>query len=106
MSDSAEVIIHGTDPTLADTDGDGLLDGEELDYWLDEWDGDIDQDGRINLLDPDSDQDGLLDGEELAQGYDPADPMSKPNDFPIEFGEIYPAVDIILKKRFKGRGSL
>ncbi len=30
LSDYAEVFVHGTDPTLADTDGDGVDDGLEL----------------------------------------------------------------------------
>jgi hypothetical protein len=30
VADGDEITIYGTEPTLADTDGDGLLDGEEL----------------------------------------------------------------------------
>ena len=86
--DDQERLTYQTDPDQADTDGDGLLDGEELDYWLDNWDGDIDQDGIVNLLDNDSDQDGLLDGEELKMGYDPADFLSKPFDNMIEYGQV------------------
>ncbi len=50
----------GTDPGLADTDGDGLADGEEG--------------GRVHgtdPLDPDSDDDGAWDGPEVAAGTDP-----------------------------------
>ena len=32
MSDSEEVDIHGTNPLVADTDGDGLNDGDEVEY--------------------------------------------------------------------------
>ncbi|MBK6849995.1 MAG: DUF11 domain-containing protein [Proteobacteria bacterium] len=48
---------HGTDPHDADSDDDGVRDGE---------DGltDTDGDGRIDALDPDSDNDGVLDGTE------------------------------------------
>jgi outer membrane protein OmpA-like peptidoglycan-associated protein len=43
----------GTDPNKADTDGDGLLDGEEVMKY------------KTNPLDPDTDKDGLKDGEEV-----------------------------------------
>ena len=60
-----EEIAAGTDPTDADSDDDGVLDGDEVDYALD-----TDGDGLINALDPDSDNDGLLDGTELGLGCD------------------------------------
>jgi len=50
----------GTDPRDADSDDDGVSDGDEPDF-----DEDTDGDGRINALDPDSDGDGLKDGTEL-----------------------------------------
>ena len=60
LSDGQEVNVYGTSPTNADTDGDGLKDGEEV--------------GRgTNPLATDSDGDGLLDGWEVAQGLDPVD---------------------------------
>ncbi|RYZ02713.1 MAG: hypothetical protein EOO73_30595 [Myxococcales bacterium] len=49
----------GTDPNDADTDNDGLLDGDEPNPTLDS-----DGDGLNNPLDPDSDNDGLFDGTE------------------------------------------
>ena len=49
----------GTNPNLADTDGDGVADGDEV------------ADGRISPLDADSDGDGLIDGDELRAGTDP-----------------------------------
>jgi len=52
LSDSDE-IIYGTNPDNNDTDGDGLLDGEEI-YIYDS-----------NVTNPDSDGDGLLDGDEV-----------------------------------------
>ncbi len=48
----------GTDPTMADTDGDGLMDGEELAVGTDP-------------LQPDTDGDGMNDGWELTHGFDP-----------------------------------
>lgn len=43
----------GTDPQVADTDGDGLLDGEEFNTY------------KTDPLNPDSDSDGLTDSEEV-----------------------------------------
>ena len=71
----------GTDPTVADTDGDGLNDGVEyLEYGTDPLEPDTDGDGltdgrEIDLgtdpLKPDSDNDGLADGREIDLGTDP-----------------------------------
>ncbi|MGA1820577.1 MAG: transglutaminase domain-containing protein, partial [Thermoplasmatota archaeon] len=95
--------LYPTDPYDPDTDGDGLDDGDEAELfsnralntssapnWLLRFHqdpgsfettmaslgplGDIDGDGKMNILDPDSDGDGILDGEELAGGLDPLDP--------------------------------
>ena len=48
-----------TDPNNADTDSDGLNDGEEVNPW------------NTNPLDPDTDGDGLLDGWEVTYGFSP-----------------------------------
>jgi len=56
----AEELVAGTDPNNADSDNDGVLDGDEPN-----WNLDSDGDGLINALDPDSDNDGILDGTEL-----------------------------------------
>jgi MYXO-CTERM domain-containing protein len=50
----------GSDPNDADSDDDGVRDGEEPNFAAD-----ADADGAPNLLDPDSDNDGLYDGTEL-----------------------------------------
>ncbi|WP_426752650.1 Ig-like domain-containing protein [Myxococcus sp. Y35] len=57
IDDVTEVAL-GLDPRNADSDSDGVADGE---------DGitDTDDDGLIDALDPDSDNDGILDGTEL-----------------------------------------
>ncbi len=73
ISDYEEIFQYGTNPYLSDSDGDGIDDGTELAYWGNQWDGDIDGDGIINLLDNDSDNDGFSDGLELSAGTDPAD---------------------------------
>jgi hypothetical protein len=78
ITDQDEIDLYGTNPNKADSDGDGINDGEELAYWMDRWGADDDGDGLINLLDEDSDNDGLTDGLEIAQDYDPSDPSSKP----------------------------
>jgi MYXO-CTERM domain-containing protein len=58
LSDAEEVFI-GTNPNDADTDDDGLPDGQEPNV-ADDTDGD----GIINGLDVDSDNDGIFDGTE------------------------------------------
>ncbi len=62
LTDDIEKKI-GTNPNDADSDDDGVLDGQEPDF-----DKDTDGDGLINALDPDSDNDGLFDGTELGLG--------------------------------------
>ncbi len=59
LPDTEETTI-GTDPNDADSDDDGVIDGDEPSY-----DVDSDGDGLINALDPDSDNDGIFDGTEL-----------------------------------------
>jgi hypothetical protein len=76
MPDDDETDIYGTDPNNADTDGDGISDGDEVAYWGDSWYADYNGNGLINLLDADGDT--VTDGEEINQGFDPADPTSKP----------------------------
>ncbi len=62
LSDESEIKTYRTDPQQADTDGDGMIDGKEVYYWLGNWEGDIDGDGLINLLDMDSAGNGTRDG--------------------------------------------
>ena len=54
----------GTNPNIADTDGDGLSDGDEVNTY------------HSNPLVADTDGDGLWDGLEVATGSDPNDPNS------------------------------
>ncbi|ACV12035.1 conserved hypothetical protein [Halorhabdus utahensis DSM 12940] len=62
LTDEREVAL-GTDPTVADTDGDGLDDGREVE---------IHDTAPTN---PDTDGDGLVDGSEVTvYGTDPTDP--------------------------------
>ncbi len=91
LSTAEETGTYHTHPGLADTDSDGIADGQEVAYWLDQgtsWNDDPDGDGLVNLLDSDSDGDGIPDGTEVADGTDPGDPASA-SDFPaIDAGEI------------------
>jgi MYXO-CTERM domain-containing protein len=61
LSDGLEATL-GSDPNDADSDDDGVLDGDEPNFSLD-----TDGDGLINVLDPDSDNDALFDGTELGK---------------------------------------
>ncbi|HLO16592.1 MAG TPA: matrixin family metalloprotease [Anaerolineales bacterium] len=58
ISNDDEVLVTGTDPNNPDSDGDGLVDGVEVN-------------SRMNPLDPDMDKDGVSDGQEVNQGTDP-----------------------------------
>ena len=78
ITDFEETNIYCTDPHLADTDGDGIDDGDELAYWGVNWNNDYDGDGLNNLLDADADNDHFSDGDEIDQGYDPSDAGSTP----------------------------
>ncbi|RYD82468.1 MAG: hypothetical protein EOP84_09355 [Verrucomicrobiaceae bacterium] len=72
-------VDTGTDPTRADTDGDGLGDREEV---------------FVTLTDPnkaDTDGDGFLDSAEIAAGKSPTDPNSKPEQI-----EIRTAIEITI----------
>src|SRR5215471_6197666 len=57
-----EEFLAGTDPRNPDTDGDGVLDGDEVHKY------------HTNPLNPDSDGDGLTDGEEIRLGTNPLNP--------------------------------
>ncbi|MCP4849879.1 MAG: hypothetical protein GY899_18225, partial [Verrucomicrobiaceae bacterium] len=90
LSDSEEINQHDTDPTLADSDGDELNDGQEINGdpatnpLIADSDGDELNDGDEVLThgtDPtnaDSDGDGHKDGLEVTLGYDPNDADSTP----------------------------
>src|SRR5262249_42286152 len=62
----AAEIAHGTNPFLADTDGDGLSDGAEVNTY------------GTNPLLTDTDDDGFGDGDEIAAGTNPPAPPPFP----------------------------
>lgn len=70
LSDYEEETIYGTQKDKADSDSDGLNDGWELSLWGAAWDDDPDNDGLVNLLDPDSDNNGKNDSEGDFKGGD------------------------------------
>ena len=61
LSDGDEFNVHGTDPNDADSDDDGLSDGDEVNVH------------GTDPLDNDSDDDKLLDGVEVRYSTDPLD---------------------------------
>jgi hypothetical protein len=61
LGDKLEIFLHSA-PDDADTDDDGLLDGQEANPGAD-----MDADGLVDVLDPDSDGDGLFDGTEMGK---------------------------------------
>ena len=83
LSDSREQELN-TDPLNPDTDGDGLLDGAELNtYETDPLKTDTDGDRLTDAEEiakgtdprnPDTDGDGLIEGDEFAHGTDPFSP--------------------------------
>ena len=84
--DALAEFLEGTNPLLADSDGDGLDDAEEvLTYFTDPNEADSDQDGLGDAEevlvhgsdpnDPDSDDDGIDDFTEVSAGLDPTDPL-------------------------------
>lgn len=62
LSDGDEVIVYKTSPLISDSDGDGLSDGDEVLIW------------HSNPLNPDTDGDGYPDGTEVRNGYSPLGP--------------------------------
>jgi hypothetical protein len=68
LTNKEELVDFGTDPVVADTDADGIDDGEEVVAGTDGF--------VTNPLLADSDGDGVRDGLEVATGSDPNDPSS------------------------------
>lgn len=62
LHDGDEVIVYKTGPLTADTDGDDLSDGDEVLIW------------HTNPLNPDTDGDSYPDGTEVRNGYSPLGP--------------------------------
>ncbi len=98
LSDYIEIYLTGTDPTLKDTDangvddgdedmdGDGLTNLEEIKFNTDINRKDTDNDNlsdydeiyvyKTNPLNPDTDDDGIYDGDEILLGLDPLNPCT------------------------------
>lgn len=81
LIDTDETNFYGTDPLNADSDSDGVGDGDEVTYFLDPLNPDIDADGLLDgdelysygtdPLNPDTDDDTATDGREVDSGTDP-----------------------------------
>ena len=67
-TDDEEDIV-GSDPHDPDSDDDGVTDGDEPN-----WNLDLDQDGKLAVLDPDADNDQIMDGTELGVTNDTVGP--------------------------------
>ncbi|MBL8784540.1 MAG: tandem-95 repeat protein, partial [Deltaproteobacteria bacterium] len=83
LGDDWEVVETGTDPDNPDTDGDGLLDGDEVAGGNDPFRYEIGID--TNPLDADTDDDGISDGDEVKGGgpninYGSTDPLNPDTD--------------------------
>jgi hypothetical protein len=79
LSDDEEDILL-TDPQLADTDGDGLSDGDEVNVW------------QTDPRDPDTDGDGYWDGEEIENEYNPLGPgklFTKPEEVSTPSSSVF-----------------
>jgi len=96
LSDMAEQLLWNTDPNDADPDGDGLLDGAEIDNNTDPYNPDTDDDGLTDReevengtypLSPDIDNDDLIDLFELVYETDPFDPDTD-DDFMTDGWEV------------------
>ena len=85
LSNADEIDVYGTDPLVADTDGDGLIDGAEVSIGSDPLDADTDDDGLsdgheffvrfTNALSVDTDGDGVQDGTEVGLTLNDVDPL-------------------------------
>jgi gliding motility-associated-like protein len=84
ISDAQENII-GTDPNNPDTDGDGVVDGQDPDPLTNISSSDTDGDGIPDSLDPDDDNDGYSDQIENDLGTDSKDPNDIPDDGDNDF---------------------
>lgn len=92
-----ELLVHGTDPFAADTDDDGLTDGEEVTPG---------SDGFVTSpLLVDTDGDGVRDGLEIATGSDPTDPASLNLSLALASIEASPAFFLLTVNTLVGEAS-
>ena len=83
LEDGAEVNTHGTTPTNADSDGDTLSDGDE-----------VNTHGTNPAL-ADTDEDGYADNEEIIEGTDPLDAASIPAQSVATLGDSTESFNVI-----------
>ena len=112
LTSADEYYLHGTDPLVADTDGDGLNDGGEIAAGTSAFNADTDGDGLTdaqevngppvtNPLNPDTDGDTWFDLFEIEKGSDPNDINSVPAPDPLhllgywEFNDVDDAANAV-----------
>jgi hypothetical protein len=83
----------GTDPHNADTDGDGLRDGDEINIY------------HTNPLVADTDGDGIPDGVETANGTDPLNPASFDLGKAVQSLEVKPGAFVLVVNTIIGQAS-
>ena len=83
----------GTDPHNADTDGDGLSDGDEVNIY------------HTNPLVADTDGDGIPDGVEIANGTDPLNPASFDLGKAVQSLEVKPGAFVLVVNTIVGQAS-
>jgi len=76
LTDGEEVKTHNTDPLKRDTDGDGLTDGEEVNKY------------KTNPLKTDTDAGSIDDGAEVRRGTNPLDSSDDIVKEEIKIGEV------------------
>jgi hypothetical protein len=84
---------QGTDPHNADTDGDGLRDGDEVNIY------------HTNPLVPDTDGDGVPDGVEIANGTDPLNAASFDLGKAVQSLEVKPGAFVLVVNTIIGQAS-
>ena len=90
----------GTDPLVADSDDDGVGDGEEVDCGSDPDDAasapeDLDQNGVCDGSERDSDADGVIDALEVMCGSDPEDGADTPSEADLTDADDDGVIDCI-----------
>jgi hypothetical protein len=88
-----EEFQQGTDPRNPDTDGDGLLDGQEVNIY------------HTNPLVADTDGDGIPDGVEITTGTDPLNPLSFDLGKAVQTLEVKPPAFVIVVNTIIGEAS-
>jgi outer membrane protein OmpA-like peptidoglycan-associated protein len=85
LNDLEEVMTYKTNPNNPDTDGDGLKDGDEIRQY------------KTNPLDPDTDKGTVNDGAEVSRKTNPLDPSDDIPRLKVEVGKKLVLEGIVFK---------